>query len=166
MLFFFTFIAPTSGPLNVQVSNTSSTSLGVTWVRPPPNETHGVIRQYDITYQRVNCSSSATALSNWAQKIVDGSVLSTEITNLTKWSCYAIQIRAVTIKDGVWSDKVQQRTSEDGSIIYLYKNTLKSLQNYPERISWFEIKVLKSRKCKENIFHDKKICHGSFQMGS
>ena len=128
MLFFFTFIAPTSGPLNIQVSNTSSTSLGVTWVRPPLNETHGVIRQYDIRYQRVNCSSSATVLSNWAHKIVDGSVLSTEITNLTKWSCYAIQIRAVTIKDGVWSDKVQQQTSEDGIIIYLYKIHCKSLQ--------------------------------------
>ena len=132
MLFFLTFIAPTSGPLNIQVSNTSSTSLGVTWVRPPPNETHGVIRQYDIRYQRVNCSSSATVLSNWAHKIVDGSVLSTEIANLTKWSCYAIHIRAVTIKDGVWSDKVQQRTSEDGIIIYLYKIHCKSLKTYLE----------------------------------
>ena len=135
MFFFFTFIAPTSGPLNVQVSNTSSTSLGVTWVRPPPNETHGVIRQYDIRYQRVDCDSSATALSNWAHKIVDGSVLSTEITNLEKWSCYAVQVRAVTIKDGVWSNKVQQRTSEDGTIIYLYKINCKSLKTYPERIS-------------------------------
>ena len=135
MFFFFTSIAPTSGPLNVQVSNTSSTSLGVTWVRPPPNETHGVIRQYDIRYQIVDCNSIATALSNWAHKIVDGSVLSTEITNLENWSCYAVQVRAVTIKDGVWSNKVQQRTSEDGTIIYLNKINCKSLKTYPERIS-------------------------------
>ena len=137
MLFFFTSIAPTSGPLNVQVSTTSSTSLGVTWVRPPPNETHGVIRQYDIRYQKVDCSSSATALSNWAHETVDGSILSTDITNLVKWSCYAIQIRAVTIIDGVWSDKVQQRTSEDGIILYLDKINCKSLQTYPERFSLF-----------------------------
>ena len=132
MFFFFTIIAPTSGPLNVQVSNTSSTSLGITWVRPPPSETHGVIRQYDIRYQRVNCSSSATALSKWAQKIVDSSVTSTDITNLVKWSCLVVHIRAVTIKDGVWSDKVQQRTSEDGIIIYLYKIHCKCLRSYPE----------------------------------
>ena len=69
----------------------------------------------------MNCSSSATALSNWTHKVVDGSVFSTEITNLEKWSCYPVQIRAVTIKDGVWSDKLQQRTSEDGIIMYLYK---------------------------------------------
>ena len=132
MCFFLTFIAPTSGPLNVQVSNTSSTSLSITWVRPPPSETHGVFRQYDIRYQRVDCNSSATALSNWAHKIVDGSILSSDITNLVKWSCYAVQIRAVTIKDGVWSDKVQQRTSEDGIIIYLYKIHCKCLRSYPE----------------------------------
>ena len=132
MCFFLTFIAPTSGPLNVQVSNTSSTSLGITWVRPPPNETHGVIRQYDIRYQRVDCNSSATALSNWAHKIVDGSISSSDITNLVKWSCYAVQIRAVTIKDGVWSYKVQQRTSEDGITIYLYKIHCKCLLSYPE----------------------------------
>ena len=165
-MIFFTFIAPTPGPLNIQVSNTSSTSLGVTWVRPPPNETHGVIRQYDIRYQRVDCSSSATALSNWAHETVDGSILSTDITNLVKWSCYTIQIRAVTIKDGVWSNKVQQRTSEDGIIIYLHKINCKSLQAYPERFSLFKMKGPKSRKYKENIFHDNKIYHGSFEMGS
>ena len=132
MCFFLTFIAPTSGPLNVQVSNTSSTSLSITWVRPPSSETHGVIRQYDIRYQRVDCNSSATALSNWAHKIVDGSILSSDITNLVKWSCYAVQIRAVTIKNGVWSYKVQQRTSEDGIIIYLYKIHCKCLRSYPE----------------------------------
>ena len=135
----FIFIAPTSGPLNVQVSNTSSTSLWVTWVHPPSNKTHGVIRQYDIRYQRVDCNSSAAASSNWVHKTVDGSFLSTEITNLEKWSCYAIQIRAVTIKDGVWSDQVQQQTSEDGNIIYLYNIHCKSLKTYPQRFSWLMV---------------------------
>ena len=42
--------------------------------------------------------------------------MSLDITGLMKWSCYEVQVRAVTIKNGPWSGIVQQRTSEDGKL--------------------------------------------------
>ena len=45
--------APTAGSTKVQVSNTNSTSLRVTWNQPPQNETHGMIREYILCYLEV-----------------------------------------------------------------------------------------------------------------
>ena len=108
------FTAPTSPPLNVKISNTSSTSLNASWDRPPESQTHGIIRQYVIKYQEVKCGSNGTNLTNWVYVPVSGTLLSNEIKNLRKWSCYEVQIRAVTIKTGVWSKTEGHRTSEDG----------------------------------------------------
>ena len=110
--------APTAGPTNVQVSNTSSTSKLVTWNPPPQNETHGIICQYDIRYRKVECNSSANNSSSaWIERTVKGSTTSLDITGLMKWSCYEVEVRAVTIKNGPWSGTVERRTSEDGKII-------------------------------------------------
>ena len=49
--------------------------------------------------------------------MASGTVRSFDITDLAKWSCYGIQIRAVTIKNGKWSDEISQRTSEYGKMI-------------------------------------------------
>ena len=106
--------APTAGPTDVQVSNTSSTSLCVTWDSPLLNETHGIIRQYAIRYRKVQCNSNANRSLGWVVETVNGSTTSLDITGLVKWSCYEVQVRAVTIMNGPWSGTVQQRTSEDG----------------------------------------------------
>ena len=106
--------APTTGPTDVQVSNTSSGSLLVTWDRPLLNETHGIIRQYVIRYRKVHCNSNANSSLGWVVETVNGSTTSLDITGLVKWNCYEFQVRAVTIMNGPWSGTVQQRTSEDG----------------------------------------------------
>ena len=111
--------APTAGPTDVQVSNTSSTSLRVTWDRPLLNETHGIIRQYIIRYRKVQCYSNANSSLSWVVGTVNGSATSLDITGLVKWSCYEIQVRAVTIINGPRSGTVQQRTCEDGKWMYL-----------------------------------------------
>ena len=112
LLFFLS--APTAGPTDVQVSNTTSTSLRVTWDRPLLNETHGIIRQYVIRHRKVQCNSNANSSLGWVVETVNGSTTSLDITSLVKWSCYEVQVRAVTIMNGPWSGTVQQRTSEDG----------------------------------------------------
>ena len=91
--------------------------LRVTWDRPPENETHGNIRQYDIRYRKVDCDSNLTSNASWTYQVVSGNLTSGEIGNLTKWSCYQVQIRAVTILKGVWSKTKQRSTSEDGKVL-------------------------------------------------
>ena len=110
------FLAPTAGPKHVQVSNTNSTSLRVTWDLPLLNETHGIIREYHMRYRKVQCTYNGSSSTAWVPEIVNGSTISLDITGLMKWSCYEVQIRAVTIKNGLWSGIVQQRTSEDGKL--------------------------------------------------
>ena len=112
-------LAPTTGPLNVQVSNTSATSLKVTWNPPLQNETHGRIRQYRIRYRKFDCSSSFIYLTTWTYINVGRTKGYAHIEGLTKWSCYGVQIRAMTIKNGKWSEEVRQRTSEHGNILFV-----------------------------------------------
>ena len=120
------FVAPTGAPLNVTVTDTSSTTLQVTWDRPSEAEIHGLIRQYNIQYRQVECTVAGKSQTNgtnptngtnalsWSTVTVNGSVTSVDLSNLTKWSCYEVQVRAVTIKIGVWSETKQHRTREDG----------------------------------------------------
>ena len=118
------FTAPSCAPLNVNITNTSSTALQVMWNPPSAAETHGVIREYNIRYRQVNCSLNGTNLTTWASMKVNGSSTSTNLTNLTQWSCYEVQISAVTIKKGVWSNAKQHRTSEDGEASIVCKGSL------------------------------------------
>ena len=111
------FLAPTAAPLNLQVSNSSSTSFMLTWDPPPQNETNGFIRQYSIRYRRLICNSNLrSVLTDWTLIHVSRTARFGEIKGLAKWSCYAVQINAVTIKNGMWSEEIQRRTSEDGKI--------------------------------------------------
>ena len=45
--------------------------------------------------------------------------MSFDITGLMKWSCYEVQVGAVTVKNGKWSDTVEHQTSEDGKEVCL-----------------------------------------------
>ena len=103
--------------MNVKVSNTSSTALTVTWNPPTQHEIHGKIRQYSIRYRRINCSSAFTNLTAWRYENVKGATMHALLKNLAKWSCYSVQISAVTIRKGKWSAEIQHRTTEDGKII-------------------------------------------------
>ena len=86
------------------------------WDPPPQNETHGIIRQYSIRYRRVTCDFPSTHVTTWTLLNLSGAKRFTEIKDLTKWSCYAVQINAATVKTGKWSEEIQRRTSEDGKI--------------------------------------------------
>ena len=98
----------------MKVLNISSTILSVTWDSPLQHETHGLIRHYKIRYREVNCISASENLTAWKVLIVNGQVRNVVLKNLAKWSCYVVQIVAVTVKDGKWSAEIQHRTSEDG----------------------------------------------------
>ena len=45
---------------------------------------------------------------------VNGTTRYTELVDLAKWSVYAVQINALTVRNGKWSTEIQHQTSEDG----------------------------------------------------
>ena len=112
------------------VTDTSSTTLQVTWNPPSKAETHGLIRQYDIQYRQVDCTAAGKNQTNgtnptngtndmpWSTVTVNGSLTSVDLNNLTKFSCYEVRVRAVTIESGIWGETKQQKTREDGKKVY------------------------------------------------
>ena len=124
MIFILYYIAPTSAPLNVNITDTSSTTLNVVWSPPAMVAIHGVIRAYNIRYRQVQCTSNGTNVTNWSTVTVNDTFTSVKLKNLTKWSCYEVQIRAATIKSGIWSDIYKQRTHEDGMTVYIPFRTI------------------------------------------
>ena len=129
-MFILCFVAATGPPLNVTVIDTSSTTLQVTWDPPSEAETHGLIHQYDIQYRQVDCTGVGKSQTNgtnpangtnalsWSTLTTNGSLTYVELNNLTKWSCYEVQVRAVPISSGVWSETKEGRTREDGKKVY------------------------------------------------
>ena len=107
-------LAPTAGPLNIQVSYTGSTSLTVKWDPPLQREIHGNIRQYSVRYRKVNCSPSSKDVNAWDFVNVKGTMTFAKITDLAASSCYGIQISAVTIRNGKWSAEIRHQTSSRG----------------------------------------------------
>ena len=45
---------------------------------------------------------------------MNSTTTSLELIQLIKWSCYIVQVRAVTTKNGTWNKAVIHRTNEDG----------------------------------------------------
>ena len=124
MMFIIYFAAPTSAPLNVNITCTNSTTLNVRWSPPAKVETHGIIRTYNIRYRQVQCTINGTNITNWTTVTVNGSFTSVKLKNLAKWSCYEVQICATTIKSGIWSEINKQRTREDGMRVFVLFRTM------------------------------------------
>ena len=113
-------LTPPAEPLNIQVSNTSSTRLLVAWNLPPKRKRYGTIRYFSIRYRRVNCSSPSTNLTTWMFTYRNGKWKYIELKDLEKWSCYSVQLRFKRSHFGQWSKETQHQTSEDGMIIHIF----------------------------------------------
>ena len=109
--------APTAPPGNLNVFNTSSTSLNATWSAPPIDKTHGYIRYYLIKYWEVNCSidSYGNVDETIRNKTVKGDIHSVILDNLAYWKCYQVNVTAVTVDEGPYAMDAETRTSENGN---------------------------------------------------
>lgn len=106
---FRSLLVPSQAPANVQLFNTSSTTLKAVWGPVPACCSHGVIRGYRL-FLRDNISGAfvrnETAL---------GSRHEFEFSSLLKYYSYNVSILAFTIKgDGPLSKDVVAMTDEDG----------------------------------------------------
>ncbi len=108
--------APTAAPEKFQVRNSSSSSLELIWEPPPAEQTHGFIRHYLIRYKIVQCNADdvLTEASVWQSTTVESSIRSFNLTRLKFWTCYDVNISAVTVGEGPFATKRAVRTSEHG----------------------------------------------------
>ena len=99
---------PSVPPSHVNVHNTSSTSLKVTWVPVPQEYVHGVLLGYTVVY-RVSDSDRSKL------HYVSTSNTSIELTRLNKFTVYSVRVMAFTvIGQGNASDWLLVSTDEDG----------------------------------------------------
>ena len=120
----FVITAPTVAPVDVRVAAIDSSSISVNWRKPNKSVLHGVLRQYEIEYRRIECNESepvsVPSNATWTQVIVSNTSSSSKvISGLVFWSCYELRMRAVTVGDGPLSDIQQMRTLEHGKLFLI-----------------------------------------------
>ena len=113
--------APSVAPDDVRVTAINSSSIFVEWTKPNKSVLHGMLRQYEIEYRRVECSESdpvsVPSNTTWNLVIVSNTSSSKMIGGLVFWSCYELRMRAVTVGNGPYSTVQQMRTKEDGKVL-------------------------------------------------
>ena len=117
----FRLIAPTAAPVNVRVNATNSSSISVLWSKPNKSVLHGILRGYVIEYRRIECNESdpvsVPSKKTWILVKVEDTSSSKVIDGLVFWSCYELQMRAVTVGNGPLSAIQQIRTLEHGKLL-------------------------------------------------
>ena len=107
--FDFSFSAPSQAPTNLSATINNSTSVSVNWQLPPGISRNGVILGFTLYYRKSGTSDQANTAT-----VHDGTVLSTTIKGLGKFTGYEFQVSAFTCAgDGPRSSVVTERTSED-----------------------------------------------------
>ncbi len=99
-------------PQNVTGRNLSSASIYVQWQPPPQEFWYGILRGYIIRYFPVEDidNESAYLMIN----VIDPTVTNFTLDSLMDFVNYSIQVTAVTVGRGPFSDPIYIRTNLDG----------------------------------------------------
>ena len=87
------FTAPSKGPNISSITAIRTTTLEVKWTKVAPEYLHGKLRKYVVKYKSEKGEKSVD---------VDPPVESVNLTGLGQNTKYDINVRAVTIKNGVY----------------------------------------------------------------
>ena len=109
--FILSSAVPSSPPVNVQVTPSSSTSLRIQWSEVPEADKNGIIKNYKIN---VSLGLTMNSASSFLFTVNNGNAMETFIPNLLKWTHYTMTIAASTIKGtSNFSSPATSRTSQD-----------------------------------------------------
>ena len=97
--------------MNIIVTDSSSTSLSVSWNSVLPVYQNGIISEYDVEY------SQSTFEPHLKTDKVNGANMSVVLTGLEEYVIYTVRVRAYTvIGAGPFSSIVNKFTLEDGKL--------------------------------------------------
>ncbi len=99
-------------PQNVVAANLSSTSIYVQWEPPPQAFFYGILRGYIIRYVPVEDISNANAYL--MTNLIEPTETNYTLENLLECVNYSIEVTAVTVGNGPFSDPVYVRTNLNG----------------------------------------------------
>lgn len=98
---------PGEPPLNVTAVNSSSTSILVTWDSPREEVIFGILRAFEIRYY------ITSQPDNTSSHIIPARHRMFNITELLEFTNYSVEVSAITIGNGPFSEPVIVITDED-----------------------------------------------------
>ena len=99
---------PASPPLNVSITDVTSTTITVTWDEVPAIERNGIITEYEVEYNQSTFDVNSTQTVNVTSRMV-------ELTDLHEFVNYLIRVRAYTsVGPGPYSSAINRTTDQDG----------------------------------------------------
>ena len=102
-----------SSPLNLMITNKTSTSLTVEW--SPPLTPNGVILSYQVSYVGLESVNSVPdSFETISTLNTNGTTQTVEVTGLSPYSRYSLSVKAFTSAGGGEETTVAFRTEEDG----------------------------------------------------
>lgn len=99
--------APTAPPDSVMHLVVTPTSVTLTWIPPPSNETNGVIRQYVLFVIEEDTGRNFTLTSTVTELIVG---------NLHPFYTYHFAVSAFTVAAGPYTQQYTIQTEQDGKL--------------------------------------------------
>ena len=121
----YTHTTDPSSPLNLTITNKTSTSLTVEW--SPPLTPNGVILSYQVSYvglESVNPVPDSFETNSTLN--TNGTTQTVEVAGLSPYSWYSLSMKAFTSAGGGEETTVTLRTEEDGtSATYILKFKLR-----------------------------------------
>ncbi len=106
--------APAKAPEYVQVDVLDAHSMNIFW-DPPTSHQNGIIRSYTV-----NISMNYREELSHQHSSNTTSIL---ITDLIAYSTYFVQVAAVTVAEGPYSDSVYAATPEAGMLACMHNHT-------------------------------------------
>ena len=129
---------PSHAPVNITSTNTSSTSLLITWEHVPKKLVHGILLGYRVLYHQfvdgeigVRRQKRAIDIVNETIEILPPNATFLRIFNLTKFTNYSFRIVGFTSKgEGKISQTFNVSTDEDSKFISVWYFSCHNLAKY------------------------------------
>ncbi|XP_064385915.1 uncharacterized protein LOC135334596 isoform X5 [Halichondria panicea] len=119
---------PGEAPQNIAVNSESSTSIRVEWDPPREDFQFGIIRSYIVLY-RVTETGSAMVMN-----VVNRSLI---IESLMEFTNYSVEVAAVTVGEGPYSDPVTVVTDQDiPGVVARPPDNQSVLSPFSANVSW------------------------------
>ena len=110
----YTHTTDPSSPLNLTITNKTSTSLTVEW--SPPLTPNGVILSYQVSYVGLESLNPVPdSFETNSTLNTNGTTLTVEVAHLSPYSWYSLSTKAFTSAGGGEETTVTVRTEEDGT---------------------------------------------------
>jgi hypothetical protein len=100
---------PSAAPVNLVVTNLTSTTIGLMWGEVPEMDRNGIITEYHLRFRQQNVDNNL-----WTDVTVPGSNLTASLGGLQEFATYIIQISAATVAGvGPFAPELNVTTFED-----------------------------------------------------